>query len=85
MSNEILFSQNLILADFSQYIHPTIESYETIKSIDLSQLKNIDSAGVAYLVQIKMQYPELLLSNASAKLRVLGELYGVENIFINNG
>ena len=85
MSNEILFSQNLVLADFSQHIHPTIESYETIKSIDLSELKSIDSAGVAYLVQIKMQYPELMLSNASAKLRILAELYGVEHIFINNG
>jgi len=85
MSNEILFAQDLVLADFSQHIHPTIKSYEKIKSIDLSQLNNIDSAGVAYLVQIKMQYPELLLNNASAKLRVLAELYGVEHIFINNG
>jgi len=49
--------------------------------LDLSQLDNIDSAGVAYLVQIKTQHPAILMINASAKLFVLAELYGVENLF----
>lgn len=85
MNNEILFNNELLLADFNGHTPQTIGRYETIKNIDLSQLNNIDSAGVAYLVQIKMQYPQLILSNASAKLQVLAELYGVEHIFINNG
>lgn len=85
MSNEVLFGKDLLLADLSLNIYQKIESYQTVKHIDLSQLNNIDSAGVAYLVQIKVQYPELLLSNASSKLRILAELYGVEHIFINNG
>lgn len=85
MKNEILFKHELLLADLNKQTQPTIGTYQTIKNIDLSQLNNIDSAGVAYLVQIKMQYPQLILSNASAKLQVLAELYGVEYIFINNG
>ena len=83
MSNDLLFAQDLLLADLSKQIHPAINTYQMIKKIDLSQLNNIDSAGIAYLVQIKSRYPDLLLINASKKLHILAELYGVENIFIN--
>lgn len=81
MNNDLVFDFDLLLTDFSKKIHPEINAYQAVTKIDLSQLKKVDSAGVAYLVQIKTQYPALLLLNASAKLRVLTELYGVENLF----
>jgi len=81
MSNCLLLDHDLLLADLSKQAHPSISHYQTITEIDLSQLHNIDSAGVAYLVQIKTHYPTLLLMNASAKLKVLAELYGVETLF----
>tara|TARA_R110001583_G_scaffold10601_6_gene48675 strand:- start:5026 stop:5277 length:252 start_codon:yes stop_codon:yes gene_type:complete len=81
VSNDLLLSLDLLLANLSEQTYPAIDTYQTVDKIDLSQLNKVDSAGVAYLVQIKTQYPALLLINASAKLRVLAELYGVENLF----
>ena len=81
MSNDLLLSLDLLLANLSEQTYPAIDTYQTVDKVDLSQLNKVDSAGVAYLVQIKTQYPALLLINASAKLRVLAELYGVENLF----
>lgn len=81
MSNDLLLSLDLLLANLSEQTYPAIDTYQTVDKVDLSQLNKVDSAGVAYLVQIKTQYPALLLTNASAKLRVLAELYGVENLF----
>lgn len=81
MSNDLLLSLDLLLANLSEQTYPAIDTYQTVDKVDLSQLNKVDSAGVAYLVQIKTQYPALLLINASAKLRVLAELYGVEDLF----
>jgi len=81
VNNQLVFSQDLLLAELSSNVHPEIERYNAIEQIDLSLVNNIDSAGVAYLVQIKIQYPKLLLLNASKKLTVLAELYGVEYLF----
>jgi len=81
VSNDLLLSLDLLLANLSEQTYPAIDTYQTVDKVDLSQLNKVDSAGVAYLVQIKTQYPALLLTNASAKLRVLAELYGVENLF----
>lgn len=81
MSDDLLFDQDLLLAGLNMKKHPGINSYHAVKKVDLSALSNIDSAGVAYLVQIKIQYPALLLVNASMKLQVLAQLYGVENLF----
>ena len=81
MSNSMLLERNLLLADLSEQTYPAVNTYHAVESLDLSQLNNIDSAGVAYLVQIKTRYPALLLVNASDKLRILTELYGVENFF----
>jgi len=81
MSNDQLLSLDLLLANLSEQTYPAIETYQTINNVDLSQINKIDSAGVAYLVQIKSKYPALKLINASDKLRILAELYGVENLF----
>jgi len=85
MNNELLFSDDLLLAGFSDRIHPAINTYKNIDKINLSALQNIDSAGIAYLVQIKMDYPKLRFYHASHKVIKLAELYGVEQIFKNNG
>ncbi len=81
MSNDLLLSLDLLLANLSEQTYPAIETYQTVNNVDLSQINKIDSAGVAYLVQIKTKYPALKLINASDKLRILAELYGVENLF----
>lgn len=81
MSDYILFEQDLLLADLAKQKQPAIDTYQHVKTIDLRQLQRVDSAGAAYLVQIKTQYPTLLLINAAEKLLVLAELYGVESLF----
>ncbi|MBB1271565.1 MULTISPECIES: lipid asymmetry maintenance protein MlaB [Psychromonas] len=81
MSNDLLLSLDLLLANLSEQTYPAIETYQAVNNVDLSQITKIDSAGVAYLVQIKTKYPALKLINASDKLRILAELYGVENLF----
>lgn len=81
MSNSMLLEQDLLLANLSEQTYPALDTYKAVENLDLSQLNNVDSAGVAYLVQIKTQYPALQLVNASAKLLVLAELYGVEIFF----
>lgn len=81
MSSHFLAEKNLLLANLSQQSYPAIKTYQAFTTLDLSQLENVDSAGVAYLVQIKTQYPAILLVNAPAKVKTLAELYGVENLF----
>jgi len=81
MSNSMLLERDLLLANLSEQTYPVLETYQAFENLDLSQLNNVDSAGLAYLVQIKTQYPTLKLVNASVKLHVLAELYGVEDFF----
>jgi ABC-type transporter Mla MlaB component len=47
-------------------------------SIDLSQLVDFDSAGLAALVQLA---PKATLQHAPEKLRKLAALYGMDRIF----
>jgi ABC-type transporter Mla MlaB component len=47
-------------------------------SIDLSQLVEFDSAGLAALVQLA---PKATLQHAPEKLRKLAALYGMDRIF----
>lgn len=81
MSHAQQLSVDLLLANLSKQDCPAIQAYRDTQVLDLSQVTKIDSAGVAYLVQIKIRYPALLLTNAPEKLRVLAALYGVENFF----
>ena len=81
MSTPFLLSGDLLLENISNQSFLDIENYKAITVVDLTQINKIDSAGIAYLVQIKIHYPALLLINASAKLLILAELYGVEKFF----
>jgi len=81
MSKHFLFDRDLLLAGLSKQSYPGVSTYHSVTHLDLSQLDNIDSAGVAYLVQIKTQHPAILMINAPTKLLVLAELYGIENLF----
>jgi len=81
VSTPFLLSGDLLLENISNQSFLDIENYKAITVVDLTQINKIDSAGIAYLVQIKIHYPALLLINASAKLLILAELYGVEKFF----
>ena len=85
MSQEYLFSGDLLLAGLSEQAYPAVNTFSSFNKINLSQLVNVDSAGVAYLVQIKIQYPMLILIHASPKLLVIASLYGVEHFFEKEG
>ena len=50
----------LLLAPLSLKIYPELSTYETINQVDLQLLDNIDSAGLAYLVQIKSHFPSII-------------------------
>ncbi|AGH81887.1 hypothetical protein PCNPT3_09745 [Psychromonas sp. CNPT3] len=69
------------LANLSLKNYPTLSTYETIKTIELQKLDNIDSAGLAYLVQIKSHFPSIVLTGVSQKTQILSHLYGVNFIF----
>ncbi len=54
------------------------QSRSASSSIDLSELVEFDSAGLAALVQIA---PKTALQQAPEKLRKLAALYGMDRIF----
>ena len=77
----LLISGNLVLSELSQQSFPTISRYCPIKIIDLQGVKNIDSAGIAYLAQIKTTYTNIQFINRSEKMAILSALYGVSFLF----
>lgn len=72
---------NLLLSELSGKKFPDIKRYENIKTVDLQKLDNIDSAGIAYLAQIKSNYADLDYIGLSDKALVLAHLYGLGFIF----
>ena len=81
MSKHRSVSGNLVLSELSKMRYPRIKSYLSIKTIDLQGVKNIDSAGVAYLAQIKTTYSALQFINIPEKISILSGLYGVDFLF----
>lgn len=76
-----LISGNLILSELSEQFFPDIAHYQKVKTIDLQGIKNIDSAGIAYLTQIKSTYPTIKFINIAEKVATLSALYGVDFLF----
>lgn len=82
LNNEtIALTGNLILNQLSESMFPNINVYQNTKIIELQDLQNIDSAGVAYLVQIKTKNPDVCFAGVSDKTLVLADLYGVSFLF----
>jgi len=77
----IFLTGNLVLNELSNKVFPAIKSYESVKSIDFQQLKHIDSAGLAYIAQIKTHFPELVFIGIPYKTQNLASLYGLGFIF----
>ena len=73
----IVLTGNLLLNELSDKHFPEVAVYQNVKTIDLQQLKNIDSAGLAYIAQIKSHYPEICFAGISDKILVLANLYGL--------
>jgi phospholipid transport system transporter-binding protein len=74
-------SGSLVLNELSTQSFPAIKHYCSIKEIDLQGVKNIDSAGIAYLAQIKTTYSTIQFINRSEKMVILSALYGVGFLF----
>lgn len=70
-----------MLHQLSDNAFPNIKSYSAIKTIDLRGVKNIDSAGIAYLAQIKTTYSTIQFINGAEKISTLSALYGVAFLF----
>jgi ABC-type transporter Mla MlaB component len=77
----IVLTGNLLLNELSGKKFPDISHYKKIKTINLQQLINTDSAGLAYLAQIKSHYSDLRFTGVSEKTLVLANLYGLSFIF----
>lgn len=77
----IALTENLLLSELSEKKFPDIKVYQNIKTIDLQHLKSIDSAGVAYLVQIKTKNTDVSFVGVSDKILILADLYGVNFLF----
>jgi len=81
-NNEIMVLEgDLLLSELSAKKCPDIKTYQNTKKIDLQHLKNIDSAGIAYLVQIKTLTPNVCFEGVSDKVLTLAGLYGVSFLF----
>ena len=76
---------NLVLTELSNRQFPKLKSFLSVKKIDLQGVKNIDSAGIAYLAQIKSTYPQVQFINGTEKIFVLSALYGVDFLFTERG
>lgn len=81
-NDEIMILEgDLLLSDLSAKKFPDIKTYQNTKKIDLQHLTNIDSAGIAYLVQIKTMSPNVCFEGVSDKILILAGLYGVSFLF----
>lgn len=81
-NNEIMVLEgDLLLSELSAKQFPDIKTYQNTKKIDLQHLTNIDSAGIAYLVQIKTKIPNVCFEGVSDKISILAGLYGVSFLF----
>lgn len=82
INNEtMVLTGNLRLEELSAQNIPAMNAYQNVKIIDLQQLKNIDSAGLAYLVNIKNHYSAMRFTGVPDKILVLGNLYGLSFLF----
>jgi len=72
---------DLLLSELSAKNFPDIKTYQKTNKIDLQHLTNIDSAGIAYLVQIKTKIPNVCFEGVSEKILTLAGLYGVSFLF----
>ncbi|WP_372880512.1 lipid asymmetry maintenance protein MlaB [Psychromonas sp.] len=77
----MILQGNLVLSELSAKKFPDITAYQNKKVIDLQQITNIDSAGIAYLVQIKTSCPGVSFKDGSDKVLILADLYGVSFFF----
>lgn len=77
----IALEGNLLLSELSAKKYPDIKTYQKTNKIDLQHLTNIDSAGIAYLVQIKTKSPNICFDGVSDKILTLAGLYGVSFLF----
>lgn len=80
-NEKLVLTGQLLLTALSEKQFPDLASFENVKTIDLQQLQDIDSAGVAYLAQIKSHYATISIIGISDKIRVLADLYGVNFLF----
>lgn len=85
MDKQTKLSGNLVLSELSNKNFPKVKSYQTVKTIDLQGLKNIDSAGIAYLAQIKTTNSTVQFINCAEKISILSALYGVDFLFTERG
>ena len=79
--NKLVLTGNLLLRELSDKKFPEIVTYKSVKVVDLQSLENIDSAGLAYLVQIKSQFPDLCFTGVSENSSLLANLYGLHFLF----
>jgi ABC-type transporter Mla MlaB component len=82
INNETMVLEgDLLLSELSAKKMPDINTYQNTNKIDLQHLTNIDSAGIAYLVQIKTISPNICFEGVSDKILILAGLYGVSFLF----
>lgn len=82
VNNATIYLQGeLLLTYLSLKKYPVLSIYEKINKVDLEKLENIDSAGLAYLVQIKSHCSNIIFVGVSEKILILSHLYGVNFLF----
>lgn len=85
MTEHRAITGNLVLSELSNRTFPHIKTYLDVKKIDLQGVKTIDSAGIAYLAQIKSTHSNIQFVNMTEKISILSELYGIDFLFTERG
>ena len=80
----IALTTDLVLSVLSAEISPINKAeIHRLTTLDLEKVKNIDSAGLAYLADLKILNPKLSFSGYSEKIVLLSRLYGLNFLFYN--
>ncbi len=87
-ANEVGDKKNLVLKNdlvlnelcSSNEVMDTTD-FSCVENIDLKDVQTIDSAGLAYLAQLKILHPKLSFSGYPKKIVLLSKLYGLSFLF----
>lgn len=79
---KLILKNDLVLNNLcsNNEVMSTID-FSCVENIDLKDVQRIDSAGLAYLTQLKILHPKLSFSGYSKQIVLLSKLYGLSFLF----
>jgi ABC-type transporter Mla MlaB component len=77
---QIKLAPNIVISEITQILKHLKYQLSTNEhcNIDLSEVKSIDSAGIAFLVYLKTKYPNIEFLYATIQIQNLCQLYKIQ-------